>query len=311
MDNVNDEFSAEDKIQDMEFALLKEENELNSEIHSHKMNEHKAVVLQALISIGLYPQCAIDTTTNDLRQGKDHFVRTHAKVFAAFHPNSSLMQDPESLQISTDSKGFSLEHQVYYFGTFLETRSQYLCNVSKVPALFSLISAKNVSRIDPKKISSDSFLEFTSEHSRDADSVIKKIVEIRKYLINGLNEKLAGGHPDPIDVKATLISLSRFKYPFLMEAKVSQVERNLPGVFDLDNQELVLGDNLDLPTVKIMTEDGDLKSEKDLIKEELLEEDSKNVKKETLKEFYCETCNEIIKCKSNVVFLKHLSTHGS
>ncbi|KAE9553890.1 hypothetical protein FO519_002879 [Halicephalobus sp. NKZ332] len=301
LEDTNNEPSAEDKIQDMEFALLKEEDELASEIESHRMNEHRAAVIQALISIGLYPQCAIDTKTNDLRSGKDHFVRTHARVFAAFHPNSALMQNPEALQVESDSKGFSLGHQVYYFGTFLETRSQYLCNVSKVPGLFSLISSRNVSRIDPKKISADSFLEFTFEHSKDADSVIKRIVEVRRYLMEGLKEKLSGGRPDPIEVRATLVSLARFRYPFVMETKGAQLERDLPGVFDLDGHEMVFGEEVDVPMVKIMTDDGDIKTEEDSIKEELLEEDSKNVKKENLKEFYCENCNEIIKCKSNVM----------
>ena len=104
--------------------------------------------------------------------------------------------------------------QTYYYGTFLEMKSQYLCNVSRVPALFSLISARNVTRTGSKSIVCDSFLVFNFRHTRHADFIINSIVDIRRWLHRALDEKLLGEFPDSTEVKALIIELSRWTNPF-------------------------------------------------------------------------------------------------
>uniref|UniRef100_A0A914QTQ4 Helicase C-terminal domain-containing protein n=1 Tax=Panagrolaimus davidi TaxID=227884 RepID=A0A914QTQ4_9BILA len=210
----DDEPSAEDKIQDLEFALLKDSTELLNEIDSHRLKENLAVILNALISIGLYPQYAFDIQTHDYKASQEYFVRTYSRIFAAFHPHSSLSLNQDILFIKPDSNEMSPYFQTYFFGTFLEMKSQYLCNVSRVPALFSLIAARNVTRTDSKTLVCDSFLVLNFRHTRHADYVINIIVEIRRWLHRALEDKLQGEFPDSNDVKALIIELSRSHYPF-------------------------------------------------------------------------------------------------
>ena len=64
---MTSEPSAEDKIQDLEFALLKDSSELSHEIDSHRLKENSAVIINALIAIGLYPQYSFDVKTTDYK----------------------------------------------------------------------------------------------------------------------------------------------------------------------------------------------------------------------------------------------------
>uniref|UniRef100_A0AC35FSG0 ATP-dependent RNA helicase DHX34 n=1 Tax=Panagrolaimus sp. PS1159 TaxID=55785 RepID=A0AC35FSG0_9BILA len=306
----DDEPSAEDKIQDLEFALLKDSTELINEIDSHRLKENLAVILNALISIGLYPQYAFDIQTHDYKASQEYFVRTYSRIFAAFHPHSSLSLNQDILFIKPDSNEMSPYFQTYFFGTFLEMKSQYLCNVSRVPALFSLIAARNVTRTDSKTIVCDSFLVLNFRHTRHADYVINVIVEIRRWLHRALEDKLQGEFPDSNDVKALIIELSRSHYPFGAKTPPFPDKDPHPGVFDENGIELVLNDNFRPPDIAVVDNDGTiLKTERDSIKEELKEDAKKESKAKDLKKLYCYYCDKMIECENNSIFLKHRKMH--
>lgn len=63
------------------------------------------------------------------------------------HPNSSIGQMPESLQEEGNNKVYLPYRQIIFFGLLLETTKSFLCNSSRIPALFLLFSAKNVNKI--------------------------------------------------------------------------------------------------------------------------------------------------------------------
>lgn len=81
---------------------------------------------------------------NNHQPVKEQFAHVSTKPFVILHPNSVLGQAPECLDISKDQDGFSCDHQLIFFGLLLETTKPFLCNTSRVPALFLLIFSRNV-----------------------------------------------------------------------------------------------------------------------------------------------------------------------
>lgn len=77
--------------------------------------------------------------------GHDLFAHTTSKPFVVVHPNSSLGQLPESLQEEGNNKNYLPYRQIIFYGLLLETTKSYLCNSCRIPALFLLFSARNVS----------------------------------------------------------------------------------------------------------------------------------------------------------------------
>lgn len=127
--------------------MLVKDSDARDQLHSHKMNEERAVLLKFITAIGLYPHFAVEDAHNNHQQAKEQYAHVATKPFTILHPNSVLGQMPECLAIQKDTDGFSCDHQLIFFGLLLETTKPFLCNSTRIPALFLLIFARNVSSL--------------------------------------------------------------------------------------------------------------------------------------------------------------------
>lgn len=124
--------------------MLVKDSDAQNQLYSHRMNEERSVLLKFIIAIGLYPNYAVEDAHNNHQQNKEQYAHVSTKPFTILHPTSVLGQNPECLSIQKDSDGFSCDHQLIFFGLFLETTKPFLCNTTRVPAVFLIIFARNV-----------------------------------------------------------------------------------------------------------------------------------------------------------------------
>ena len=129
----------------VEFEVLIDDTSAQEQLATHKMNEERAIITRFIIAIGLYPQYAIEDAHNNHSDSKEQFAHAANKPFAILHPNSVLGQQPECLSITKDDEGYSSQHQLIFYGLLLETQKPFLCNTTRVPALYLFAFARNVS----------------------------------------------------------------------------------------------------------------------------------------------------------------------
>lgn len=132
--------------------MLVDDNEVKEQLRSHKLNHDRSIILQLIVAVGLYPQFAVEDAHNNHRHGSEQFTHAPSKPFTILHPNSTLGQNPEVLNVEKDSNGYSAGHSLIFFGLLLETIKPFLCNVSKTPSLFLPIFARNVSLLITVKL---------------------------------------------------------------------------------------------------------------------------------------------------------------
>uniref|UniRef100_A0A1I7ST19 ATP-dependent RNA helicase DHX34 n=1 Tax=Bursaphelenchus xylophilus TaxID=6326 RepID=A0A1I7ST19_BURXY len=139
----NDEDGPQDDINSLEFQVLVDDNEITQQLRTHKLDHDRSLLVQFIISMGLYPQFAIEDAHNNHRTGSEQFAHCATKPFAIIHPNSSLT--PESLEIHKEKDGSSSNHQLIFYGLLLETIKPFLCNNTRTPALFLVLFCRNLS----------------------------------------------------------------------------------------------------------------------------------------------------------------------
>uniref|UniRef100_A0A7E4W0J0 Helicase C-terminal domain-containing protein n=1 Tax=Panagrellus redivivus TaxID=6233 RepID=A0A7E4W0J0_PANRE len=316
-----DEPSAEDMIQSLEFDLIKNRKELKKEIAGHRLTRDTYHLLELIIAFGLYPQCAFDVQNNEMNAAKkDVYVRTHARIFAAFHPNSSLSiyyHNEAEIREKKQTKGLLASTHVYVFGTFLETKNQYLCNVSRVMGLFFIVSARHVVRKE-NSIMCDGFIEFFFYNKQDAILIIRFVVKCRKYLFEAVNNKLQGLPVDIGDFARSVGAISRMTLPFKLVMHSNPYDPSLlPGVFDADGTPLFFDHDpsADLSHVnEEQMEEGNPDAALDVLVVNEEEEDEKVDDPEKTEDApvrvrHCSECSEDIPITSNIEFLQHKRSH--
>uniref|UniRef100_A0A915K0Z1 ATP-dependent RNA helicase DHX34 n=1 Tax=Romanomermis culicivorax TaxID=13658 RepID=A0A915K0Z1_ROMCU len=133
---------------------------------------------------------------NSYKMGTDLILHSKFKPFVILHPNGSLADDPEVLcNTRYDKSGSkSANHQLLFYALLLETTKPYLVNVTRVPALHTLllVSTNLDTSADFRRIICDRFIEFQIEDSHVAENIISTVAEIRLLLSQCLERKLNG-----------------------------------------------------------------------------------------------------------------------
>lgn len=145
MEHAAEGAEPQDDINSLEFQVLVNDAEVTEQLRTHKLNHERALLLQLVVAVGLYPQLAVEDVHNNHRAGVEQFAHAVQKPFTILHPNSALGQAPEALEVQKDKRGFSTAHSLIFYGLLLETTKPFLCNSARVPALMLVLFARNVS----------------------------------------------------------------------------------------------------------------------------------------------------------------------
>lgn len=321
----------------MEFQVLVKDSDARNQLHSHKMNEERAVLLKFILAIGLYPQYAVEDAHNSHQQAKEQFAHVSTKPFTILHPNSVLGQTPECLQIQKDGDGFSCDRQLIFFGLLLETTKPFLCNTTRIPALFLLIFVRNVSFYNliklifpifqkklrlsklfyfqitytsDKSVSLDGFLEYTFRSSDILEKVMNKALDLRRQITDAVNDKLSALdiHHLTKSIRKRLIDYAHLRFEFTVRRFVHVSKIIQTGIFGLDGQ----------PISQIETDDDGMQFEVeptfdfDELNEPTEEDEAtEEVPAKKMKLFYCDICRKELSFGSNVEILRHKTSHSN
>ncbi|KAI1724583.1 EF hand associated domain-containing protein [Ditylenchus destructor] len=290
MEDLEGKADQQDDINSLEFSLNTDNQSIQKELTSHRLNDATANIIKMIIASGLYPQFALIDPSNNFKVGHDQFAHCPTKPFCVIHPNSALGQTPEVLQIDHDSEGRSSLHQFLFFGLLLETAKSYLCNSSRIPALYLLINARNVTTTASNVISCDGFVEFHFMKEADAWDVLEKTCEIRRQFSDAITMKLCNDdYGNRRDLEKKIVNFAKLSYQFSIRRKVDP-SKNIPcGIFDTDGEEHSLA--LTEQANKFMDEE-EMEQDKQLDEEF----DAKKTDEEKLRgrEIFCEICNKTL-----------------
>uniref|UniRef100_A0A914C233 Helicase C-terminal domain-containing protein n=1 Tax=Acrobeloides nanus TaxID=290746 RepID=A0A914C233_9BILA len=296
--------TAQDDINSLEFALMKNRDEVSKELSSHKLNETTAILLKMIVAIGIYPQFAVEDPHNNHRIGTDQFAHTFNKPFVVLHPNSALGQMPEALDIPVDDQGQSHLHQLVYFGLLLETTKPFLCNSARIPALFLLIAARNITCKDPQTLSCDGFIEFRFSRVDYCTEVLDKVSEIRRQFIHCVERKLRGDDYRSRELERSIVKFAKSEIPFSIKRNVNPPKFMDNGIF-MENGEEYTGASFF--QAKDFFNTNEPTEEDQMVDEEL---DEKKVDEKKLgKKYFCEHCKVDLYFPSNIEILKHKKSH--
>jgi hypothetical protein len=287
----------------LEFTLLKDNKELVKELTSHKLNDTTASVIKMVIAAGLYPQLAVEDVHNNHRAGHDQFAHTAKKPFGVLHPNSSLGQIPECLDIPKDPDGASAFHQIIFFGLMLETTKPFLCNTARIPALFLLVTARNITRTSPQILSCDGFVEFHFSRMDHCDEALQWACDIRRLFLQCVERKLYGeDYGSYRDLQRKIVHFTKSDVPYSIKRFVNPPKTMPSGIFTEDGEELLLFATAD-------DFSNEPKSEADMQMD--LEFDEKKVDEKTLgeKAYFCEECKTMLHFQNNADILRHKRSH--
>lgn len=292
--------SSQEQIQHLEFSLLTSGRGLERELHTHKLDDVAATQVKLVLAAGLYPQYAVVDPANNFREGFDQFGHTPAKPFVVLHPNSSLGQRPEVLRIEINPEGQSAQHQFIYYGLLLETAKPYLCNSCRIPAIFLLITARNITCVNPCMFCCDGFVEFTFVKEHHMEETLKLALELRTLFQESVQSKLTSDeYTNCRELRRKIIKFSRLSHPFSLRRKIDPGKNQRYGVFSPTGESL----ESSIHGIEHETFDEDYIA----LDEELDQKiDDKNRKG---REYYCEACQQTFWFENNVDILKHKKTH--
>ena len=242
----------QDDINSLEFSLAVDAKALQRELAAHKLNSTVAAVVKMVLAAGLYPQYAAVEPTNNFRTGHDQFAHTLAKPFVVLHPNSSLGQVPEALRLDLEKGGRSAFHQLVYYGLLLETTKPYLCNSSRIPFTFLLVTARNVrytipytipvvyivvrvqvTAVNENALSCDGFVELTFDTEHACTKVLRKAVDIREQLLHSIDKKLKmDDYGSYRELEKAIVRFSQYDYPFSVRRMIDPPKGLRCGIFD-------------------------------------------------------------------------------
>ncbi|KAI6187741.1 hypothetical protein M3Y98_00277500 [Aphelenchoides besseyi] len=227
LDEESEAANPQDDVNSLEFQVLVDDTDAQSQYQTHKWNEERATIVKFILAVGLYPQYAIEDLHNNHQDKKEQFCHVATKPFSILHPNSVLGQQPGCLEITKDSDGFSNQHQLIFYGLLLETAKPFLCNTTRIPAFFILIFARNITKTSTKIIRIDGYGEFIFKTSDHLEEVLNQALTIRNIMSNALYEKLSG--EDVAD------QTREFRRRLV---KFSHLTIEFSGVFDMDGTSL-------------------------------------------------------------------------
>jgi len=299
--------SAQDDINSLEFSLVTDNRNLQRELTSHKLNDVVACVVKMIVAAGLYPQYAVVDPTNNFRTGHDQFVHSSSKPFCVLHPNSALGQTPEVLRLESD---LSPSHQLIYYGLLLETTKPYVCNSTRIPAIFLLITARNVSRLDSKSLSCDGFVELKYHSADDCSEVLERAIEIRKRFLFSIDQKLrSDDYGSYRDLEKRIVNFAKLHHPFAIRRLVDPPKLQQCGIFTESGEEHP-------SSCAELTEQrpAGLADEEELEQDKMLDEqfDAKKLDDHQLKgrHYFCERCERMMWFEDNVAILRHKRSHA-
>ncbi|KAI6176577.1 putative ATP-dependent RNA helicase DHX34 [Aphelenchoides bicaudatus] len=292
----------EDDINSLEFQVLVNDSDAKSQLDSHKLNEERAVLIKFIIVIGLYSQYAIEDPHNNHNPSKEQFAHASRKPFIILHPNSTLGQKPEVLAIQKDHYGFSCDHQLIFYGLILETTKPFLTNTNRIPALFLLIFAQNITYTSETTISVDSFIEFTFKAPEDLNKIMNKATDLRAQIKNAVDDKLAAQdiHSATKHIKKLLIRYAHLRIEFAIKRFIHVPRVMEAGIFGIDGSPLTQDDEEFEEEPAIEIEEMDTESN---------EQEEPPTKK--AKTFYCDFCKKELSYDTNIEFLRHKRSHAT
>ncbi|CAD5215772.1 unnamed protein product [Bursaphelenchus okinawaensis] len=297
LDQTDENTEPQDDINSLEFQVLIDDADMTQQLNSHKLDFDRGLIIQFIISMGLYPHLAIEDAHNNHRTGSEQFAHCATKPFTIVHPNSSL--SPEAMEINKDKHGFSEGHQLIFYGLLLETTKPFLCNNTRVPALLLTLFCRNVSMTSPTSFSCDGFADFVFRTEHDTKRVLEKATVIREMIQNTISEKVLGN-----DIGYATTVLTKKIIKFFKDLRVFKLNRfvNPPkelsdGIFGLDGNMF-----------------GETEQVEDFIKQEEEEPEMEDVVEEVpqkrgKKSYFCENCQKTLYFDSNVDILHHKRGH--
>eukprot|EP01134_Creolimax_fragrantissima_P003109 CFRG3109T1 len=142
-----------------------------------KLSEGDTILLSLVVASGLYPNLAISDAANHARRQSDYVFHTRSKPIVVLHPTTVYYSNVEFLNITS----LPVDDLLCY-GSLIETKKPYLCNVMKIPALQSLLLlAKSVDvNVDCSRMIIDDWLLVSMPSSSVRINVLRDALRLRK-----------------------------------------------------------------------------------------------------------------------------------
>ncbi|XP_062891537.1 probable ATP-dependent RNA helicase DHX34 [Mobula hypostoma] len=257
-------------IQDVNFKLRHDVNELCAAALSQRLSARSFQLLKLLVCRGLYPQLAVPDEFNSRRKDSEQIFHTQSKAGVVLHPTGVFNSTPSLLHVDEEGDGCrdapgqrseqSNQHQLLAFVSLLETNKPYLVNCVRAPALqYLLLLARSLdTSADCGRLVVDGWLELVLADPGVGVQLLSNVMRLRDRWEQVLTDQIKlterhGGQEDEEklrELRRSRESLCRKLLGFL-EAEVPYSIRQLTG---LERQNLFVGPQLvtDMPLLEVL-----------------------------------------------------------
>lgn len=173
-------------IRELDFMLTHDLDQLSRD-SARELSLHDINLLKVILASGLYPNIAVADELNSVRRDSDQLFHTRWKEFVILHPTSVF---------GSEAKQITLTDLLAYV-SLLETNKPYAVNVTRCPALHTLLLFANTidTTADCSRLAVDNWLEIELSSGKTGERLLLVIHQLRLLLQNFLHRKLASKRP--------------------------------------------------------------------------------------------------------------------